>query len=57
MFLNPYYIYWSFNLFVVKKVKNDDTEWPDSLEWPEEYTLKATRMSLTDNVIENYEIW
>ncbi|CAB3234588.1 unnamed protein product [Arctia plantaginis] len=42
---------------IVKKVDSDDAELPDELEWPDEYTLKAMRMSLTDNVIENYEIW
>ncbi|CAB3251825.1 unnamed protein product [Arctia plantaginis] len=42
---------------IVKKVHSDDAELPDELEWPDEYTLKAMRMSLTDNVIENYEIW
>ncbi|XP_075969301.1 digestive cysteine proteinase 2-like [Anticarsia gemmatalis] len=27
------------------------------LEWPAQFTLKAIRTSLTDNVVENYEIW
>ncbi|CAH0701962.1 unnamed protein product [Spodoptera exigua] len=37
-----------------KAVKGDEDQ---ELEWPSQYTLKAKRMSLTDNVIEDYSIW
>uniref|UniRef100_A0A2A4KAL6 Uncharacterized protein n=1 Tax=Heliothis virescens TaxID=7102 RepID=A0A2A4KAL6_HELVI len=39
----------------IKEKKNLETV--NKLKWPSQYHLNATRMSLTDNVIENYAIW
>ncbi|KAJ8725478.1 hypothetical protein PYW08_003661 [Mythimna loreyi] len=38
----------------VKKVEANPNK---PLKWPSQYALKAKRMSLTDNVIEDYAIW
>ncbi|XP_022819908.1 pro-cathepsin H-like isoform X2 [Spodoptera litura] len=41
----------------VKKAKAVKGDEDNELQWPSQYTLQAKRMSLTDNIIEDYSIW
>ncbi|XP_047021876.1 cathepsin K-like [Helicoverpa zea] len=44
-------------LSVKREIKDKKLEASKKLKWPSQYQIKATRLSLTDDVIENYAVW